>query len=256
MIIDINTYIGHWPFRKIRYNSAKTLSKHLVNKGIDLACVSSLNAVFYKDTQQGNIELYEEIKSYKNKFIPFAIINPSYAGWKKDFIYCIEKLKMKGLELYPYYHDYKLTDKNSIELINLATAMNIPIHLPCAIENIRQKHWIDTNKNLSIEEVSKVITLCEKAKFIISNGSSHTIAEYLNKTSKIKNGNVFFDFARVEIFNNDLYKLIDTVSVDNIVFGSVSPFQYIEPQLVKLQYLTIEKIDKIKENNIKALLNI
>lgn len=256
MIIDVNTYLGHWPFRKIRYNQAQTLSKHLDDKRVDIACVSSINSIFYKDTQQGNIELSEEIKNYENKFIPFAIINPSYAGWKEDFIYCIEKLNMKGLELYPYYHNYKLTDENSIELINLATDMNIPVHLPCAVENIRQKHWLDTDKNLSLEELDQVLAVCENTKFIISNGASHEIAEYLMKRKKLKNHNVYFDFARVEIFNDDLYKLIDIASIDNVVFGSVSPFQYVEPQLVKLQYLKIKDVEKTKNGNMKKLLNI
>src|SRR5699024_5398235 len=101
MIIDINTYIGSCAFRRIRHNDAAGLFKYLRNAGVDRAVVSCINSVLYKDTQEGNLQLIEDIKGYEDYFIPFAIINPRYPEWKKDLIYCIDKLGMKGIELYP-----------------------------------------------------------------------------------------------------------------------------------------------------------
>ncbi|MBN2853392.1 MAG: hypothetical protein JXQ23_11720 [Clostridia bacterium] len=256
MIIDVNTYLGHWPFRKINHNESHSLSAYLKKSQIDQACVSSLNAIFYKDTQQGNLELAEEIKGEGDFFIPFAVINPTYAGWEKDFIYCISTLKMKGLMLYPYYHGYKLTDDCAVSLINLAAKMNVPVHLPCAIENIRQKHPMDTEENLSLSQVSEVLSLCSDADFIISNGSTHAMAKSLKNIIDQRNGEVFFDFARVEVFTEDLDQLIDYAGIDHVVFGSVAPFQYIDPQLVKLNYLKTDDLDKIKYKNLSRLLRI
>ena len=109
MIIDVNTYIGHWPFRQLRNNTAKGLIDVMDETGITVACVSSVHSIFYKDTQEGNRELFNEIAPYKERFLPYAVINPVYPGWKKDFLTCIKDMNMKGLELYPYYHQYNLT---------------------------------------------------------------------------------------------------------------------------------------------------
>ncbi len=167
MIVDVNTYIGHWPFRQLRHNNAKDLLKYLSNGKVDKACVSSINAVFYKDCMEANRELIDEIKQYKDKLIPFCIINPMYTNWKEDFIECVEELGFKGLELYPYYHDYKLDNDKALELIELAIKHNILIHLPCAIANIRQRHSMDTLENLNIQQVENVLAKFSEGNFVI-----------------------------------------------------------------------------------------
>ena len=64
MIIDINTWLGHYPFQKLAVDNAAKLSKELKSAGINKAYVSSINAVFYADPDLGNMELAAEIKKY------------------------------------------------------------------------------------------------------------------------------------------------------------------------------------------------
>lgn len=258
MVIDVNTYIGHWPFRQVKGGTAAELVKKLDEAGIDRAVVSTINAIFYKDSQQGNTELAEEIKPYGDRFIPFAVINPMYPGWEKDFDDCIHGLGMRGIELYPYYHNYRLTDGNAVKLINMAAAEKVPVHLPCAIENIRQRHMMDTIKNLSIEEVEQVCARCPQADFIISNGDTHDIAQKLKKVSQERQGRIYYDFARVELFEGNLKKLIDNAGIDRVVLGTVLPFQYSDTQFVKVHYakLSPEDKEKILSGNLSELLKL
>ena len=65
---------------------------------------------FIKDTQAANEELHEELMSnrrFNKRMIPFAIINPIYGGWKNDLDTCVTKMGVKGIRLYPLYHDYE-----------------------------------------------------------------------------------------------------------------------------------------------------
>lgn len=258
MIIDVNTYIGSWAFRRIRHNNAEGLSEYLREAGVDRAVVSCINSVLYRDTQEGNLQLMEEIEGYEDYFIPFAIINPRYPEWEKDLTYCIEELGMKGLELYPYYHDYRLTDEAAIEIINFAAKKGIPVHLPCAIENIRQRHWMDATENLSIEDVEKMAMLCPDADLIITNGPTNVYAQMLKDVSAKRNGRIYYDFARVEVFNPAFESLVEVAGIDNIVFGSAAPFQYMDTQLVKLAYAKLDEStkDKIMHENLEELLGL
>ena len=107
MLIDSNTYIGHWPFRQRKYNTCETLLQRMDRFGVHLSLVSNLNGIFYKNTQSANEELNAEIKSDSNfgeRIIPFAVINPIYGGWKNDFEVCTTEMSMKGIRLYPKYH--------------------------------------------------------------------------------------------------------------------------------------------------------
>ena len=87
MLIDINAYIGHWPFMQLRYNTCEALSDRMSHFGVDVSVISNLNGIFYKNTQSANEELYQEIRSLrrnKDRFMAFAVINPIYAGWRQD----------------------------------------------------------------------------------------------------------------------------------------------------------------------------
>ena len=105
MIIDVNAYLGHWPFRQLRHNTASGLLKLMDKNGIDKAIVSSINAIFYKNCHSGNEELAAETKAHRDRLIPFATLNPEYPGWEDDLKHCHEDFGMTGLRLLPHYHN-------------------------------------------------------------------------------------------------------------------------------------------------------
>lgn len=261
MIIDINTYIGHWPFRKLTHNTPLQLGSIMDNAGIDLMCVSNLNSIFYRNSHDGNKELFKQIQSsetYKDRFLPFAIINPAYPAWEKDFLQCINNFGMKGLELYPYYHNYRLTDRAAVELINLATQKGIPVHLPCALENHRQRHWLDVKEDITADSVKGMLSLCPDANIIISNGSTIRMYEELQPIINERKGKVYFDFSRVNAIDAAFVSLILSIGTEHIVFGSAMPFQYIDTQMVKLHFSKLAQNDKdnIMYKNLQELLNL
>lgn len=55
-------------------------------------------------------DLADEVRSHRDRLIPLAVINPFYAGWRDDLRICHEEFGMKGLHLYPKWHNYSLTD--------------------------------------------------------------------------------------------------------------------------------------------------
>lgn len=261
MIIDINTYIGHWPFRKLNNNTPEKLVSIIDNAGIDLICVSNINSIFYKDSQYGNKELFEQLqssKTYRDRLLSFAIINPAYPAWDKDFTQCFDDFEMKGLELYPYYHNYKLTDSTAVELINMAAGKGIPVHIPCAIENRRQRHRLDVKEDITAESIKEVLSICPEADFIFSNGPSGRIFDELRPQIEARKGRVFFDFSRANALGLAFDDFVNSVGADNIVFGSAMPFQHVDTQLVKLHFSKLAQtdMDKIMYKNLQVLLNL
>src|SRR5262249_9096363 len=88
MILDVNAYLGHFPFRRLRHNTAGALLGLMDAKSIDRAVVSSAAAITYRNPQSGNEELAEEVARHRDRLIPFAVINPFYAGWRDDLDAC------------------------------------------------------------------------------------------------------------------------------------------------------------------------
>ena len=146
MLIDVNANIGHWPFRQTKGNTCKALLERMDQSGIDVSVVSNMNGIFYKDTQASNEELHEEITSdplFRDRFIPFAIFNPIYAGWKDDLDKCISEMGIKGIRLYPKYHDYELTDPACIELVEMARDRGLAVSLTLRMADSRARSWMD-----------------------------------------------------------------------------------------------------------------
>src|SRR5687767_9188776 len=74
VLLDINAYVGHWPFKQLKHNTCSLLLERMNKFGVDVSIISNLNAVFYKNTQSGNEELYDEINSdprFRERFIAF-----------------------------------------------------------------------------------------------------------------------------------------------------------------------------------------
>lgn len=84
MLIDVNTYIGHWPFRQLRHNTAEAMVKRMDQHGIDQAVVASIHGIFYKNVHPANEELAKAVRRYRDRLIPFATLNPAYPGWETE----------------------------------------------------------------------------------------------------------------------------------------------------------------------------
>src|SRR5690606_27251603 len=122
MLLDINAFVGHWPFKQLKYNTCRSLLQRMDQFGVDASVVCNLSGVFYKNTQSANQELFREINAdrrFSERLVPFAIINPIYPGWKNDLSKCI-KMGIKGVRLFPEYHDYDLLEPSCIELVKMA----------------------------------------------------------------------------------------------------------------------------------------
>ena len=63
MLLDINSYVGHWPFKQLQYNTCSKLLERMNRFGVDVSVVSNINGIFYKNTQSANEELFEDLKS-------------------------------------------------------------------------------------------------------------------------------------------------------------------------------------------------
>ncbi len=142
MILDVNAYLGHYASRQLRHNTASSLLALMDSKKIDRAVVASASTITYRNAQAGNEEVAAEVKPHRDRLIPFAVINPAYAGWQDDLKTCHEELGMKGLRLYPKWHRYSLTGDRCLELVHAATERGLIVSIPIRVEDNRQRSWL------------------------------------------------------------------------------------------------------------------
>ncbi len=250
MLIDINANVGHWPFMQLKYNTCSSLLERMNRFGVDISIVSNLNGIFYKNTQSANEELFDEIRSnrkFNNKFVPFAVINPIYAGWKDDLEKSVNEMGMKGIRLYPLYHDYGITDSSCIELVKRTRDMGLPVAFTLRMVDSRPRSWMDISEEWTLKSVIPIIKEVPDAKYFILNvANSYKIDT--GESELLKKVDLLIDTSGRSITNPA--EVIKTFGKEKIAFGTHSPI---------LDYLTgLLRIESLREdegdNDTKELL--
>jgi predicted TIM-barrel fold metal-dependent hydrolase len=224
--------------------------------GIDKAMVSSINSIFYKNCHSGNEELANETRAHRDRLIPFATLNPKYPRWQDDLKQCREDFGMAGLRLFPHYHAYKLTDKISLEMIQRAADMGMPLSIPIRVVDRRQRHWLDNVADITISDIGSAMSKCPQAKFIILNGRGfqHSV---LVRDKKLRARNFLIGISRMSVvLQEDIPKLISALGPSKLAFETGMPFKYPAPVLLKMQMLDAsEQVkDKIRWENAAGML--
>jgi len=278
MLLDINAYVGHWPFKQLQYNTCSKLLDRMNKFGVDISVISNINGIFYKNTQSANEELFYELKSdsrFEDRIIPFAVINPIYAGWRDDLEICITKMGMKGLRLYPQYHDYEMSDPSLIELVKLARDRGLPVAFDIRMVDSRQRSWMDIPlfdynavvktdiilKEWTLRNIIPILKEVPDAKYIIVN-LANSISLPEEEMELILKADILFDTSGRSIRGDDsLSELLKRFGKNRFAFGTHSPFlDYLTGRL-RIESLSQDEADEatkelLRSGNTKRILGI
>ena len=239
MIIDVNAYLGHFAFRRLRHNTAESLLKLMDARKIDRAVVSSASAITYRNAQSGNEEVDGEVRAHRDRLIPFAAINPTYAGWEDDLKACHEGFGMRGLRLYPGWHNYRLSDSRCLDLVRAAAARGLVVSIPIRVEDHRQRSWLVDVPDVSLDDAAALVRACPEARFLLLNGIGY-VRSPLGRAGGGLPANYRIEISRLSaLLDDEIGALIKSLGPDRIVFGTGMPFSYPDPALLKLEMLTV-----------------
>jgi len=261
MLIDINANVGHWPFRQTNCNTCEALLERMNRFGVDVSVVSNMNGIFYKDTQASNEELHEEIlsdKRFRDRFIPFGIINPIYAGWERDLDICSTKMGMKGIRLYPLYHDYELTDTFCIEFVKRARDRGLIVAFTLRMVDSRAGSKMDLKREWKLKNIIPIIKEVPDAKYFILNISKGTNLS-AEDTELFNATDVLFDTSGKDISN--LTGLMEKFGRNKFAFGTHSPVLDYLGGLLRIESLRSTEADDdtkelLRSGNAKRLLEL
>ncbi len=258
MTIDVNAYLGHFAFRRLRHNTAALLLELMDAKKIDKAVVSSAGAITYRNAHAGNEELAEEVRGHSDRLIPFAVINPFYAGWQDDLNICRGEFGMGGLRLYPKWHNYQLSSPCCRELVDAATERGMVVSIPIRVEDNRERSWLLNVPDVPLDEIVELVKAHPKARFILLNGLGYTGSPLGRKDNGLP-ANYAIELSRLSaVLGNEIGQLITNLGPERLMFGTGMPFNYPDPALVKLEVLDASEADKekIRSQNAMAWLRL
>ncbi len=232
MLIDINTWIGAWPFRHLEDATVSGLLKRMDRKGIDRAIVAHTGAALYRDPHPANEDLARQIGKHTDRLSPVATLRPQNPGWEEDLRRCHEDLGFVGLRLYPQYHEYRLTDEPALDLIDAAHDCGFIIQVPQRVEDRRTRHPWDIARDLSGGELIEILRARPKVKFMLLNALG------LAADDLPKEASFLVDISRMTaLLQRNMQGLLDAAGNDKLAFGTGMVFKAADPALLKLEVL-------------------
>jgi uncharacterized protein len=255
-MIDVNAYLGHFAFRQLRHNTAEGLLRQMDRTKIDRAVVSSAASITYRNAHTGNEEVAAEVRAHRDRFIPFGVLNPAYSDWRHDLKVCHEEFGMKGLRLYPHWHQYKLTDPECLALVNAAAERRMVISIPFRVEDRRQQSWLVDVPDVTAAEAAALVQAAPKAMFLFGNSPSFASSP-LGKAGFAGNYSIEISLLSA-VMANEIGQLIRTLGEDRVLFGSGMPFHYPDGALLKVEVLDASPAvkAKLREGNARRLLRL
>lgn len=220
MIIDINCFYGHWPFRKVPCESMEEISASAKKHHIDSMIISSTNAIFYQDHFEGDEELAAVLP--QNCYQALTI-DPSQPYFADDLQLGIEQFRVKAVRIHPEYHHYNLTDPCVTRLFDMLHEYNLPLLLTNVMEDPRMLHT-QPQRAINYDEIASMILRNKKIPVVVTNMGLSDWKTYKGIVEEY--GNLNLDTSGLK---SGLSNVIETVvhefgvPATNLLYGSHYP---------------------------------
>jgi len=228
MTFDINTALGHWPFRQVPNQTAAQLRQVLEGAGIEGAAAANTHGLFYKNCHDANLELAEWLAPHEGFFTGVGTLNPVYAAWERDLQTCADTLAFRAIRLAPQYHGYELGSAEAVALARAATEAGLPLLIPHRLVDVRQHHWMDTERTIGLDEICALCEAVPQARAIVTEyrgGANEAVSD---------GGEWRFPGLYLESSRLDLAEFPGDMSAERVVFGTGAPLKHVKPALLKL----------------------
>ena len=227
MIVDTNTWVGHWPFQRLARATPSELADHLAAEGIDRAWTAAADAVLYQDPQLGNADWLPQIAEHE-QLVPVAIINPSMPNWRDSLSQCVEQWGTRVVKLVPSYHQLDLEAAEVSECIEEAARKRLAVSIQYRMEDERRHHLL---MQVPAPPTDAIVALARRH----AEAKLHIACAYKPEAFRmVEAENLIFEISSLEAMDT-LAAMTENIPAERLCFGSHTPFYLIRSAILKVQ---------------------
>jgi uncharacterized protein len=254
MVVDVNAFIGKWPYWPVPYSTPETAVSKFSQWGIDHACICSTRSLFVH-WEDGNRELAPLIRQHPARLVPFACLGTfetsHRAADRKHDLKAYQERGFRGIRLYPQHHSYHLLFEPFVdEICEQAQVLHLPVLLSLrAIMN-----W--GVPSLDLGDMLSIVERHPRVPWILSG---------INYLQEIRSGqlllrrypSVYLETSCVMGYEA-ISKAVKECGYEQILFGSAAPLQHGRANLEKILHARISDParEAILSGNAKRLLGL
>jgi predicted TIM-barrel fold metal-dependent hydrolase len=238
MVLDINAFVGKWPYWPVPITSTEAVAQKLAEWGINRACICSTRSLFV-NWEDGNVEAGCAACERPDVFIPFACLGTFELSHRAaDRHHDLAQYRAKGFRgarLYPQHHSYHPLFESFIDVIcEQAAALQFPVLLSMrAIMN-----W-----GVPSLELSSMFALVERHPRVpwILSGVNY-LHEIRASVAFLKKHEMVYLETSCVMGYEAITKLVEECGYEQILFGSAAPLQHGRASLEKVRNARISDV--------------
>ncbi|HEV2749661.1 MAG TPA: hypothetical protein VGV12_03945 [Gemmatimonadales bacterium] len=238
MRIDVNAFVGAYPFRRVPGASAEGLLRAMDRTGIDAAWVSHLPSLFWREPMEGNLWLYRTASSTE-RLRPVPAVHPGLAGWEAALGEAADR-GAPAVRCDPHYYGIEAAGKEMRLLVAACGAAKLPLIMAVRLEDGRQRHVNDQAAELAAAQVRSLIRSDEDVRLVITHADRGFVEEVHFGSTPEEAARLWWDVSWIWGPPEDqLETLLGTIGVDRFVFGTGQPLRIPESSVAKLDLLDL-----------------
>ncbi|HEV8304085.1 MAG TPA: hypothetical protein VGQ25_03905 [Gemmatimonadales bacterium] len=255
MRIDVNAFLGAYPWRKVPGTSPEALLAALDRVAIDEAWVTHLPGLFWRDPGEGNAWLVETARAHP-RLKPVPAVHPGLPMWEQGLADAVNA-GAPAVRCDPCYFGLDPAGGEMRVLAAACGAARVPLMLAVRLEDGRQRHPNDGVAELPAAAVRALIRSDEDVRLLVTHADRAFVEEVHFGSTPEEARRIWWDICWIWGPPEDhLATLCETVGVDRFVFGTGQPLRIPETGIAKLDLLELasEQRSAIECGNVRTML--
>jgi hypothetical protein len=253
MRIDVNAFLGAYPFRRVPATSPDALLRAMDRVAVDQAWVTHLPGIFWRDPAAGNSWLYETAER-QERFRPVPAVHPGVAGWEQVLSEAGEQ-GVPAVRCDPTYYGLDPAGPQMQALVRACSAEKVPLMLSVRLEDARQRHPHDRAPELPPWAVRSLVRSDPGVRLLVTHADRPFVEEVHFGSTAEESSRILWDICWIWGPPEDhLGTLLRTVGIERFVFGTGQPLRLPENSVAKLDLLDLapEQRKAIESENGRA----
>ena len=237
--IDVNTFIGGYPFRDIGEWDGTDVVREMLRVGSTEAWISHLSAVYWRDPAAGNAALYEAHER-DVRLKPVPAVHPGFPGWATALDEAVRR-GVPAVRSDPTFYALDPAGADMVQLLTACADRRLPLMMAVRLEDVRQRHPHDTASDLPPWAVRHLIRSNPSTRLIFTHADREFIEQVHFGSTPSEASRILWDISWIWGPPEDhLELLLQTVGIERFTFGTGMPLRLPETSVAKLDLLNLD----------------
>ena len=251
MRIDVNAFLGAYPYARVPGTSPEALLAAMSRVAIDEAWVTHLPGLFWRDPTEGNPWLYDTCR-VTPQLKPVPAVHPGLAHWQDVLNEAVEH-RAAAVRCDPGCFGLQPAGPELRVLAASCAAVGLPLMMAVRLEDGRQRHPNDVTPELQPAAVRALIRSDADLRLVVTHADRAFIEEVHFGSTPAEAGRIWWDICWIWGPPEDhLATLVETIGVERFVFGTGQPLRIPETSVAKLDLLDLspEQRARVESGNV------